>query len=78
MAYLIDSCSHKEINTINTTFSKSEIASKIELNLTKLFFSYFLVSELQEEGMNAINLPLSPIPFELDPEDTMLGNSQWI
>lgn len=24
--------------------------------------------------MNAINLPLSPIPFELDPEDTMLGN----
>lgn len=32
------------------------------------------VSELQEEGMNAINLPLSPIPFELDPEDTMLGN----
>lgn len=34
------------------------------------------VSELQEEGMNAINLPLSPIPFELDPEDTMLGN--WV
>ncbi|KAI1232801.1 hypothetical protein IHE44_0006643 [Lamprotornis superbus] len=31
------------------------------------------VSELQEEGINAINLPLSPIPFELDPEDTMLG-----
>lgn len=24
--------------------------------------------------MNAINLPLSPISFELDPEDTMLGN----
>lgn len=23
--------------------------------------------------MNAINLPLSPIPFELDPEDTLLG-----
>lgn len=34
------------------------------------------MSELQEEGINAINLPLSPIPFELDPEDTMLGNSQ--
>ncbi|KAL7992188.1 hypothetical protein Chor_016444 [Crotalus horridus] len=30
------------------------------------------VSELQEEGINAINLPLSPISFELDPEDTML------
>ncbi|MGH0163280.1 UNVERIFIED_CONTAM: hypothetical protein FKN15_044545 [Acipenser sinensis] len=30
------------------------------------------VSELQEEGINAINLPLSPVPFELDPEDTML------
>lgn len=41
-----------------------------------------IVSELQEEGMNAINLPLSPIPFELDPEDTMLGNgvscSLWV
>ncbi len=23
--------------------------------------------------MNAINLPLSPTPFELDPEDAMLG-----
>ncbi|KAH0502838.1 Alpha-parvin [Microtus ochrogaster] len=32
----------------------------------------FPVSEFQEEGMNAINLPLSPISFELDPEDTML------
>lgn len=31
------------------------------------------VSEFQEEGMNAINLPLSPISFELDPEDTLLG-----
>lgn len=37
-------------------------------------FHLIAVSELQEEGMNAINLPLSPIPFELDPEDTMLGN----
>lgn len=35
---------------------------------------YLSVSEFQEEGMNAINLPLSPISFELDPEDTMLGN----
>jgi len=26
----------------------------------------FIVSELQEEGMNAINLPLCPTPFELD------------
>uniref|UniRef100_A0A671PPU9 Parvin alpha n=1 Tax=Sinocyclocheilus anshuiensis TaxID=1608454 RepID=A0A671PPU9_9TELE len=36
----------------------------------------FIVSELQEEGMNAINLPLSPTPFELDPEDTMLDESE--
>ncbi|EHH23093.1 Calponin-like integrin-linked kinase-binding protein [Macaca mulatta] len=35
-----------------------------------------VVSELQEEGMNAINLPLSPIPFELDPEDTMLEENE--
>lgn len=33
------------------------------------------VSELQEEGINAINLPLSPTHYELDPEDTMLGES---
>uniref|UniRef100_A0A8C6SF48 Parvin, alpha a n=1 Tax=Neogobius melanostomus TaxID=47308 RepID=A0A8C6SF48_9GOBI len=31
------------------------------------------VSDLQEEGINAINLPLSPSHYELDPEDTMLG-----
>uniref|UniRef100_A0A3B3VA00 Parvin, alpha a n=1 Tax=Poecilia latipinna TaxID=48699 RepID=A0A3B3VA00_9TELE len=31
-------------------------------------------SELQEEGINAINLPLSPSHYELDPEDTMLEN----
>ncbi|XP_037695858.1 alpha-parvin isoform X3 [Choloepus didactylus] len=37
---------------------------------------YRTVSELQEEGMNAINLPLSPIPFELDPEDTMLEENE--
>ncbi|KAG7214854.1 hypothetical protein INR49_005122 [Caranx melampygus] len=30
------------------------------------------LSELQEEGINAINLPLSPSHYELDPEDTML------
>uniref|UniRef100_A0A8C7N4T9 Parvin alpha n=2 Tax=Oncorhynchus TaxID=8016 RepID=A0A8C7N4T9_ONCKI len=35
-----------------------------------------MLSELQEEGMNAINLPLSPIPFELDPEDTMLEENE--
>uniref|UniRef100_A0A8C5EU69 Alpha-parvin n=1 Tax=Gouania willdenowi TaxID=441366 RepID=A0A8C5EU69_GOUWI len=29
------------------------------------------VSELQEEGINAINLPLSPSHYELDPEDTI-------
>lgn len=34
---------------------------------------FAVVSELQEEGMNAINLPLSPTPYELHPEDTMLG-----
>ncbi|XP_051756790.1 parvin, alpha b isoform X1 [Ctenopharyngodon idella] len=34
------------------------------------------VSELQEEGMNAINLPLCPTPFELDPEDTMLDENE--
>lgn len=36
------------------------------------------MSELQEEGINAINLPLSPSHYELDPEDTMLGNFLFI
>lgn len=40
----------------------------------KLWSFYLSVSELQEEGINAINLPLSPSHYELDPEDTMLGN----
>ncbi|XP_038873532.1 parvin, alpha a [Salvelinus namaycush] len=34
------------------------------------------VSELQEEGMNAINLPLSPSQYELDPEDTVLEENE--
>ncbi|KAK2100721.1 hypothetical protein P7K49_022069 [Saguinus oedipus] len=41
-----------------------------------LFAGHWPMSELQEEGMNAINLPLSPIPFELDPEDTMLEENE--
>lgn len=76
MAYLIESCSYKEIKTINAIFSETEMVSKIKLKFDQVFLFYFLVSELQEEGINAINLPLSPIPFELDPEDTMLDNSQ--
>ncbi|KAK4823192.1 hypothetical protein QYF61_027201 [Mycteria americana] len=71
-----ESCSYKEIKTINGTFSKSEIVSKIELKFDQALLFYFLVSELQEEGINAINLPLSPIPFELDPEDTMLEENE--
>ncbi|XP_029614893.1 alpha-parvin [Salmo trutta] len=35
------------------------------------------VSELQEEGMNAINLPLSPTQYELDPEDTVLEENEF-
>ncbi|KAM8861365.1 alpha-parvin isoform 1-T1 [Synchiropus picturatus] len=34
------------------------------------------VSELQEEGINAINLPLSPSHYELDREDTMLEENE--
>ncbi|KAH0620875.1 hypothetical protein JD844_021739 [Phrynosoma platyrhinos] len=41
-----------------------------------MYLITYNVSELQEEGINAINLPLSPIPFELDPEDTMLEENE--
>ncbi|XP_032815726.1 beta-parvin-like [Petromyzon marinus] len=34
------------------------------------------VSELQEEGKNAINSPLSPTPLDLYPEDTMLEENE--
>uniref|UniRef100_A0A2K6AMJ0 Parvin alpha n=1 Tax=Macaca nemestrina TaxID=9545 RepID=A0A2K6AMJ0_MACNE len=45
-------------------------------NVVHIHHGALCMSELQEEGMNAINLPLSPIPFELDPEDTMLEENE--
>lgn len=45
------------------------------LNLNLRCYVFLVVSELQEEGINAINLPLSPSHYELDPEDTMLGKT---
>lgn len=47
--------------------------NEIFLFLFLCFCFSLVVSELQEEGINAINLPLSPSHYELDPEDTMLG-----
>uniref|UniRef100_A0AAX7UIZ1 Calponin-homology (CH) domain-containing protein n=1 Tax=Astatotilapia calliptera TaxID=8154 RepID=A0AAX7UIZ1_ASTCA len=44
----------------------SAFKKKVELKLRKL----------QEEGINAINLPLSPSHYELDPEDTMLEENE--
>ncbi|CAJ0966558.1 unnamed protein product, partial [Ranitomeya imitator] len=40
------------------------------------FLNLELISDLQQEGINAINLPLNPIPYELDPEDTMLEENE--
>ncbi|KAB0396643.1 hypothetical protein E2I00_020173 [Balaenoptera physalus] len=34
------------------------------------------VSDLQEEGKNAINLPMSPASVEIHPEDTLLEENQ--
>ncbi|GCC37353.1 hypothetical protein chiPu_0015857 [Chiloscyllium punctatum] len=34
------------------------------------------VSDLQEEGKNAINAPLSPTPTDIHPEDTMLEENE--
>ena len=31
------------------------------------------MSDLQEEGKNAINSPMSPASVDLHPEDTLLG-----
>lgn len=41
MAYLIESCSYKEIKTINATFSESEIVSKIKLKFDQAFLFLF-------------------------------------
>lgn len=44
--------------------------------LMMLYYSLFvsLVSDLHEEGKNAINAPLLHVDPELLPEDTLLGN----
>ncbi|XP_030070842.1 LOW QUALITY PROTEIN: beta-parvin [Microcaecilia unicolor] len=34
------------------------------------------VSDLQEEGKNAINLPMSPTPIDIHPEDTLLEENE--
>ncbi|XP_024593290.1 beta-parvin isoform X3 [Neophocaena asiaeorientalis asiaeorientalis] len=36
----------------------------------------FTMSDLQEEGKNAINLPMSPASVEIHPEDTLLEENQ--
>lgn len=36
-------------------------------------FSFSSVSDLQEEGKNAINAPLNPSTVDMHPEDTFLG-----
>nr|XP_032815725.1 beta-parvin-like isoform X1 [Petromyzon marinus] len=43
---------------------------------TALGYDQNNVSELQEEGKNAINSPLSPTPLDLYPEDTMLEENE--
>lgn len=37
------------------------------------FFSFYPVSDLQEEGKNAINAPMNPSTVDIHPEDTLLG-----
>lgn len=36
-------------------------------------FSLYPVSDLQEEGKNAINAPMNPSTVDIHPEDTLLG-----
>lgn len=38
-----------------------------------LSFSSSAVSDLQEEGKNAINAPMNPSAVDIHPEDTLLG-----
>lgn len=37
------------------------------------FFFFYTVSDLQEEGKNAINAPMNPSSVDIHPEDTLLG-----
>lgn len=39
------------------------------------FLFLLTVSDLQEEGKNAINLPMCPAPVEVHPEDSLLGTA---
>lgn len=43
------------------------------ITLFLLFSFFYPVSDLQEEGKNAINAPMSPSTVDIHPEDTLLG-----
>lgn len=45
----------------------------IYYSLSFLFSPLYSVSDLQEEGKNAINAPMNPSTVDIHPEDTLLG-----
>lgn len=56
------------------------ITSLLPLHICKLciyfslsIFPFSSVSDLQEEGKNAINAPMNPSAVDIHPEDTLLG-----
>lgn len=65
----------KKQELISLCFHCQHVRPQYSIYTNWLFpFSFCLtVSDLQEEGKNAINLPMSPASVEIHPEDTLLG-----
>lgn len=58
---------------MNTLFNPYISAKFAFITVFLSVFSVYPVSDLQEEGKNAINAPMNPSTVDIHPEDTLLG-----
>lgn len=58
---------------VNTHFNPYISANVAFITVFLSAFSLSPVSDLQEEGKNAINAPMNPSAMDIHPEDTLLG-----
>lgn len=60
-------------NTIPNPYIHTSFAFITFFLVYFFFFLFSAVSDLQEEGKNAINAPMNPSAVDIHPEDTLLG-----
>lgn len=58
---------------MNTLFNPYISANFPFITVFLSVFFLYSVSDLQEEGKNAINAPMNPSTVDIHPEDTLLG-----